>query len=58
MKDDMDTNTMNVMFDGSDEDDNKDDDSIDLEKLVDKVMKEHEDDYNMYNRLKRYRGGR
>lgn len=57
MKDDMDTNTMNVMFDGSDDTD-KDDDSIDLEELVDKVMKEHEDDYNMYYRLKRYRGGR
>lgn len=43
-KDDIETNTMNVMFDGSDEKDDKDDDSIDLKTI--------EDDYywSVYNR--------
>ena len=41
-KDDMETNTMNVMFDGSDESD-KDDDDID--KKTEKMVEYFEDDY-------------
>lgn len=49
-KDDMETNTMNVMFDGSDEADDKDDDNIDLK--TEKMMEYFEDDYYwfIYNR--------
>ena len=49
-KDDMETNTMNVMFDGSDEKDDKDDDSIDLK--TEKMVEYFEDDYywSIYNR--------
>lgn len=48
-KDDMETNTMNVMFDGSDDTD-KDDDGIDLK--TEKMVEYFEDDYywSVYNR--------
>lgn len=48
-KDDMETNTMNVMFDGSDDTD-KDDDVID--KKTEKMVEYFEDDYywSVYNR--------
>ena len=45
-KDDSETNTMNVMFDGSDEADDKDDDNIDLK--TEKMVKYFEDDYVMF----------
>ena len=44
-KDDMETNTMNVMFNGNDETDDKDDDNIDLK--TEKMVKYFEDDYIM-----------
>jgi len=49
-KDDSETNTMNVMFDGSDEADDKDDDNIDLK--TEKMVEYFEDDYywSIYNR--------
>ena len=47
-KDDIDTNTMNVMFDGSDEADDKDDEK--LERMV----KYFEDDYNMRDKNRRH----
>lgn len=49
-KDDSETNTMNVMFDGSDEADDKDDDVID--KKTEKMVRYFEDDYywSIYNR--------
>lgn len=55
-KDDMDTNTMNVMFDGSDEKD--DTDCEDLEEKLDKTLKDYEDDYYKYCWLKRHNRGR
>lgn len=45
-KDDSETNTMNVMFDGSDEADDKDDDNIDLK--TEKMVKYFEDDDVMF----------
>lgn len=45
-KDDSETNTMNVMFDGSDEADDKDDDNIDLK--TEKMVKYFEDNYVMF----------
>lgn len=57
-KDDMETNTMNVMFDGSDETDDKDDD-IELErKRIEKFERYFEDDYYMYYKNRRHLEGR
>lgn len=55
-KDDMETATMNVLFDG--EDDKDDTDKEDLEQAVDKTLKDYEDDYYKYCWLKRHNGGR
>ena len=55
-KDDSETNTMNVMFDGSDEADDKDDDSIDLK--TEKMVKYFEDDYVMFSKFGRYNNNR
>lgn len=52
-KDDMETATMNVLFDGSD-----DKDGEDFEDKFDKTLKDYEDDYNKYCWLKRHNGGR
>lgn len=53
-KDDMETNTLNVMFDGSDDTDDKDSDYYDFEEKLDKVMKELDDDSILRYKLKRY----
>lgn len=55
-KDDMETATMNVLFDGSEDKDDTDD--IDFEDKLDKTLKDYEDDYNKYCWLKRHNGGR
>ena len=54
MRDDMETNTLNVIFDGSDDTDNKDSDDYDFEEKLDKVMKELDDDSILRYKLKRY----
>lgn len=55
-KDDMETNTMNVLFDG--EDDKDDTDDVNFEEKLDKTLKDYEDDYYKYRWLKRHNGGR
>lgn len=57
-KDDMETATLNVMFDGSEEIDDDDDEEFQVNARTEKMVRYFEDDYywQLYNR--RYSTGR
>ena len=52
MQDDMETNTLNVIFDGSDEKDDDDDEELKVNKRTEKMVRYFKDDYywQLYNR--------
>lgn len=52
MRDDMETNSMNVMFDGSEEKDDDNDEELKVSKRTEKMVRYFEDDYywQLYNR--------
>ena len=52
-KDDMETATMNVLFDGKDDKDDED-----FEEKLDRTLRDYEDDYYKYRWLKRRNEGR